>query len=241
MAARGKHQAICDMNCCTPTGYGTIFGAKTVERDARRYRRKGLTGTARWLHQRLITDGVSDRSVLEVGGGIGGLQIELLEAGARFATNVEIVDSYEASARALIDEHGLETRVERRIGDFAQDRDQAPAADIVIMHRVICCYPDADALMGAACARARDRVAITIPRDVWWVRLGFGAMNAWLHLRRIAFRGYVHRPARIILVANRHGFDAVQKQRGLLWESLVLQHHAAERERESAAAGLAAV
>jgi magnesium-protoporphyrin O-methyltransferase len=77
------------MNCCTPTGYRTIFGAKTVQRDARRYRRKGLTGSAGWLRDALSEDGVSERSVLEVGGGIGSLQIELLEAGASHATNVE--------------------------------------------------------------------------------------------------------------------------------------------------------
>jgi len=58
------------MNCCTPTGYRTIFGAKTVQRDARRYRRKGLTGSAGWLRNALSEDGVTERSVLEVGGGI---------------------------------------------------------------------------------------------------------------------------------------------------------------------------
>ena len=89
-----------------------------MERDARRYRRKGLTGSAGWLLQVLDDDGVADRSVLEVGGGIGSLQIELLEAGASHATNVEIIDSYEATARSLIAEHGLEARVERHIADL---------------------------------------------------------------------------------------------------------------------------
>ena len=130
------------MNCCTPTGYRTIFGAKTVQRDARRYRRKGLTGSAGWLRNALSEDGVTERSVLEVGGGIGSLQIELLEAGASHATNVEIIDNYEATARSLMSEHGVDDRVERHIADFAVQPERLPAADIVIMHRVICCYPD---------------------------------------------------------------------------------------------------
>ena len=129
------------MNCCTPTGYRTIFGAKTVERDARRYRRKGLTGSAQWLFDTLNSNGVSDASVLEVGGGIGSLQIELLKAGAAHTANVEIIDSYETTARTLITDHNLDARVERHIGDFAQPPDQAAPADIVIMHRVICCTP----------------------------------------------------------------------------------------------------
>jgi hypothetical protein len=212
------------VSCCTSAGYRTIFGRKVVERDARRYRRKGLTGSAGWILQVLGDDGVADRSVLEVGGGIGGLQIELLEAGASHATNVEIIDSYEATARSLIAEHGLEARVERHIADYAQHPDHAPAADIVIMHRVICCYPDPDTLTAAACAQARDRVAITIPRDTPWVRLGFWGMNAWLRLRRIAFRGYVHPHPQILEVANSHGFHATHHQPGALWESLIHQH-----------------
>jgi SAM-dependent methyltransferase len=228
------------MNCCKPSGYRTIFGTKTVERDARRYRAKGLTGSAAWLLHALAEDGITDRSVLEVGGGIGGLQIELLEAGAGHATNVEIIDSYEATARALIDEHGLEARVERQIADYAQHPDHAPAADIVIMHRVICCYSDPDALIAAACARALDRVAVTIPRETWWLKLGFWGMNVWLRLRRIAFRGYVHPHAQILDVASSHSFHATRQDEGLIWKSLILQHTAAEQERERAQPGVTA-
>jgi predicted RNA methylase len=212
------------MTCCTPDGYRTIFGAKTVERDARRYRRKGLAGSARWLLRALTDEGVDERSVLEVGGGIGSLQIELLEAGASHATNVEIIDSYEAAARTLITEHRLEDRVERRVADYAEQCGQTAAADIVIMHRVICCYPDPEALMAAACSRTRDRVALTIPREAWWVRGGFWGMNAWLRLRRVVFRGYVHPHARILDVATTHGFHIAAHDRGPLWESLILQH-----------------
>jgi magnesium-protoporphyrin O-methyltransferase len=212
------------MNCCTPTGYRTIFGTKTVERDARRYRKKGLSGSAEWLSQALKGGGVNDLSVLEVGGGIGSLQIELLEAGASHATNIEIIDSYETTASSLIADHGLEGRVERQIADYAQHPDRTPAADIVILHRVICCYPDPNALTSAACSRARDRVAVTIPREAPWVRFGFWGMNAWLRLRRIAFRGYVHPHALILEAANAQGFHTTQHDRGLLWESFILKH-----------------
>jgi len=216
------------MNCCTPTGYRTIFGAKTVQREARRYRRKGLTGSAGWLREALTEDGVNESSVLEVGGGIGDLQIELLEAGASHATNVEIIDNYEATAHSLIEEHGMDDRVDRHIADFAEQPNQVPAADIVIMHRVICCYPDPDTLTCAACGRAKDRVAITIPREAPWVKLGFWAMNAWLRLRRIAFRGYVHPHAQILDTAAAQGFHATHHDRGLLWDSFVLQHQSTQ-------------
>ncbi len=211
------------MSCCTPTGYRTIFGAKAAERDARRYRRKGLTASAQWLFDALKADGVSGASVLEVGGGIGDVQIQLLEAGASHAANVEIIETYEATASTLITEHNLGARVERQIGDFAQHSDQTVPADIVIMHRVICCYPDSDALIIAACSHAHGRVAITVPRESWWVKLGFWGMNAWLRLRRVAFRAYVHPLARMVELAESQGYRTTHQQRGGLWESRILK------------------
>ena len=216
-------RALRHVNCCSPAGYRSIFGGKSLQREARRYRREGLTGSAAWLLGALRDDGVTDRSVLEVGGGIGGLQLELLDAGASHVTNVEIIDSYESVARSLITEHRVEDRVERHVADYARCSDQTPPADIVVMHRVICCYPDPDALISAACSRAHDRVAITIPRETWWVRLAFAAMNAWLRLRQIAFRGYIHPERRLLERADSFGFHAARHDHGVVWQSFILQ------------------
>jgi hypothetical protein len=185
------------MTCCTPSGYRTIFGSRAAEREARRYGRKGLSGSARWLAEALERAGVEGRSVLEVGGGVGGLQIELLQAGADRATNVEIIDTYESVAHGLL--------------------------DLVILHRVICCYPDADVLMKAACVHARERVAITIPRESAWIRLGFALMNAWFRLRRIDFRIYVHPLDKMLVVSEGRGFRLAERHRGALWQSFVLR------------------
>jgi SAM-dependent methyltransferase len=211
------------MSCCTPQGYRTVFTTRTAARDARRYRRKGLTGSARWLADQVTAEGVDGRSVLEVGGGVGGLQLELVRAGAACATNVEIADTYEASARELIAEAGLGGRFERVVADFAERPNAAGTADIVVLHRVICCHPDAAGLTEAACAHARDRVAITIPRRTWWMRLGFGAMNGWLRLRRIPFAVYVHPPAQVAGLAHSLGFATAHHTRGVVWESVIFR------------------
>jgi len=211
------------MSCCTPAGYRTIFGSKTAEREARRYRRRGLPGSARWLVHTLTTAGVKGRSVLEVGGGVGGLQIELLEAGADRSTNVEIIDTYERAAEALIAERDLGGRVERRIDDFAAAAAETPPADLVILHRVICCYPDAHVLIDAACGHAHERVAITIPRESAWIRVGLGVMNAWLRMRRIEFRSYVHPREPMLEVAAWRGFRMAERHHGVVWQSFVLE------------------
>jgi hypothetical protein len=210
------------VTCCTPTGYRAVFGARSVERDGRRYARKGLAPSAVWLRDRLAAGGVEGRSVLEIGGGIGDLQIELVEAGAAHATNIELIDTYEQTAGALAAEHGLQGRIDRRIGDFALDAEAAPTADIVVMHRVVCCYPHPDTLVAAACECSSDRVAVTIPRESWWVKLGFATMNAWFRVRRIGFQAYVHPIERMLAVAATHGFRPTGDQRGRMWTSIVL-------------------
>jgi len=218
------------MSCCSPAGYSAMFGPDLAAKDALRYRRKGLTATsARWIRDRLTAGGVEGRTVLEVGGGVGALQIELLEAGAAASTNVELVDSYEQPAAELLAERALGDRVDRQIADFAQEHARVPAADIVVLHRVLCCYPDADLMTSAACDHARERVAITIPRESWWTRGALATLNAWMRLRRIGFRAYVHPPGRIEGVAHRHGFRIDNRSRGVFWESTVLRRGGAER------------
>src|ERR687883_1537871 len=104
--------------CCTPSGYRKIFGERTARRDVRKYRRRGLDRAARRIVGFLTDGGVGGDSVLEVGGGVGTIQLELLKAGAAKATNVELSPEYEPYAAELLDG---DTRVERRIGDFVRD------------------------------------------------------------------------------------------------------------------------
>src|SRR5438094_6060032 len=81
-------------DCCTPRGYRTIFSEKSARSEAKRYRRKGLDRTSRRIADLLGERGVEGRTLLEVGGGIGAIQIELLKAGLTRATNVELTPTY---------------------------------------------------------------------------------------------------------------------------------------------------
>src|SRR5690348_8894770 len=87
-------------------------------------------------------------TVLEIGGGIGEIELELLRSGAERAMNVELSGAYEQEGRALFEQAGLEGRVEWRYGDVATDRELVPPADVVVLNRVVCCYPDMPALVG---------------------------------------------------------------------------------------------
>jgi magnesium-protoporphyrin O-methyltransferase len=199
-------------SCCKPTEYRRFFNRKFARRDLDRYRRRGLVPTERDLVT--LCGNVEGATILEVGGGIGALQLELLDAGAAAATNVELSGGYEDAAAELL----ADRTVDRRIGDFVTE--DVPEHDVVLMHRVVCCYPDVDSLVGAAAARARRTLALTYPQERTWIRAGLNVVNLWLRVRGCGFRTYGHAVQRIDSAATREGLRLERRvRRGLFWES----------------------
>ena len=198
-----------------------MFGARTARRDAKRYRRKGLDDTAGVMVDFLRRRGLEGASVLEIGGGVGALETELLRAGAAQAVNVELSPYYEETARELWRETGV--AAEYQVADVAADGRQVGPADAVVMHRVVCCYPDYEALVGAAAGRARRYLVMSFPRERALVRLGLGVVNTVARLLRWEYRSYVHPVAGILAAAERHGLRTALEHRGLVWQVAALE------------------
>ena len=206
--------------CCRPEGYERLFSARQARLDANRYRKRGLGGTSRGLVE--LAGDVSGETVLEVGGGVGTIELELLAAGADRATNVELSGQYEEEAATLLTERGLTDRVERRVGDFVE----APVDphDVVVMHRVVCCYPDVDRLVGVAAAHTRRRLLLTYPRERPWTRVGIRGINLFMRISGSSFRAFVHPVARMAAAAQREGLRLERRERpGLVWENAVYE------------------
>lgn len=212
--------------CCDLRAYEEEFSEKSARGDAAQYRRKGLDATARRMVDFLVGRGVSGATVLEVGGGVGAIQIELLRAGAARAANVEIVGTYEEAARDLVREHGFEDRVERLVLDFARVGDGVAPADIVVMHRVVCCYPDMERLVRAAAAHAAHSLAMTFPPDRPWWYLFALLYNSWARITSSGFRVYVHDPSAILATASVEGLDVILDRQGFVWQTMILERAA---------------
>ncbi|MEX2102973.1 MAG: methyltransferase [Gaiellaceae bacterium] len=210
------------MDCCSlPRGYDKLFGEKTARRDLKRYRKRGLDETGERLVEFLRGHGIEGLTVLEIGGGIGALEAELLKAGASSAVNAELSPSYEGFARELWREVGVEDRAEYRVGDVTQN--EVPAADAVVMHKVVCCYPDAEALVGAAAERAGRYLVMSFPRERRLTRIGFGGLNLVARLLRWEYRSFIHPVSEIIGAAERRGLKQVEEHRGLIWQVVALE------------------
>src|SRR5215217_9411387 len=105
--------------CCDPRGCNELFGPRFARHLTSRYRKRGLDKTAARMAAYVVGRGVDGASVLEIGGGVGALQLELLAKGASRATNLELVDAYEIDASDLAKTAGMGDRMTRRQLDIA--------------------------------------------------------------------------------------------------------------------------
>jgi magnesium-protoporphyrin O-methyltransferase len=213
-------------DCCSPRGYRQIFSERNARSDARRYRRRGLDEVSGIIVRLARERGVADRTLLEVGGGVGAIEIELLKAGLSRAVSVELTPTYEEEAGALLRDNGLVDRVERRILDFAKAGDGVEPADFVVLNRVLCCYPDMPLLAGAAADHTRKALLLSFPNDRWWTRFAFSAVNVALRVARRQFRVFLHPPASILATAERHGLRRTHDVTGRIWQVVALERGA---------------
>jgi magnesium-protoporphyrin O-methyltransferase len=184
---------------------------------AKRYRRRGLDRTARRMVSFLEERGIDGATVLEIGGGIGEIQIELLKRGAARSTNLELSPAYDDEARALLREAGVEQRAQRLIRDIADGRDGVEPADVVVLHRVVCCYPDYQRLLGAAGEHARRLVVFSYPPRNAISRLVVAAQALLFTVLRKEFRAFAHPPSAMLAVLEERGLRPAFAHRGPVW------------------------
>ena len=206
------------MVCCTGDSAAEAqFNRKRAERDLRRYRRGGADAITRLMLAELRRWPLEGRRLLDVGGGIGVISRELAGSGVASATMVEASPAYLEVARREAGSQYGSSPAQLILGDFAVMADTLPDADVVTLNRVVCCYPDAEALLRQAAGRARQLLAFTYPRDRWYVRTLFALINFWQRLMRKEFRAFIHPPERMTAVLVAAGLVRSTQRETLLW------------------------
>jgi 2-polyprenyl-3-methyl-5-hydroxy-6-metoxy-1,4-benzoquinol methylase len=206
------------MSCCNPRGCDGFFTSRFARRAAKRYREKGIDKTAQRMVAFLEQHGIAGATVLEVGGGVGELQIELLKRGAASSLNLELSPAYDEEAARLLREAGLEGRAERRLYDLAADPDGVEPTDVVVLHRVVCCYPDFERLLEAAADHARRVLVFSYPQRNVVSRFVITAQNLFFRLRRMEFRTFAHPPRRMFAVVEERGLRPAYAHHLFVWQ-----------------------
>src|SRR5439155_3157796 len=130
--------------------------------------------------------------------------------------NLELSPAYDEEARLLLAEAGLEGRVERLLTDIAAEPEAIEPADVVVLNRVVCCYPDYERLLGAVAAHSRRLVVFSYPPRNVVSRLGFAGQNLVFRMLGREFRAFAHPPAAMLAVLEWRGVSRTFAHRPLV-------------------------
>jgi 16S rRNA G966 N2-methylase RsmD len=206
------------MNCCDVNGLNGIFRGRHVEQEKNSFLKHGLNKRQQGFLEQLKLAGLS---VLDIGCGSGALAFEALKQGASQAQLVEVSRAYLRAARDIAERLELQEKSRFYQGDFVK-LELAPA-DLVMLDRVVCCYPSAETLLKKAAAHSRRYLVFTQPRALWFIRLGRVLLNTSMRLLRNPYRFYLHEAATLTAAASASGHELHSKQVFGFWELCVFE------------------
>jgi SAM-dependent methyltransferase len=195
------------------------FTAEKVAKELRQLRRKGPGRTTRDLRDGLASAGLRQGTVLDIGGGLGALSLELLDLGMERAVVVDASSAYLAAASDEAARRGRSASVRFVHGDFLALAGQLAPSTVVTLDRVVCCYPFYGPLLERAVQHAERAVALSYPRDRWYVRRAVWLENAVRRQRGNPFRTFVHSPSKMTQIIERAGFKLASQRRTLSWSA----------------------
>jgi Methyltransferase domain len=206
----------------TTSRMGSFYDEKLAASQLSKYREKGPIASTQTLIDALKAEGVERATLLDIGGGIGAIQHEVLAAGAAHATGVDASAPYLEASREESERRGHGDRVTYRHGDFVELAESIPPVDVVTLDRVINVYPDWERLVEFSAAHAQRLYGLVVPRDTPFVRLVIFAMNLILRLRRKPVRASIRPVDRIERIARDSGLNPhFSRNVGPAWQVVV--------------------
>ena len=203
-------------NCCEITD--NAFSEEEARSELRSYRKRGPMNQTKLILEAIRSLDLKNADLLDIGGGIGAIHHELLQDVAREATHVDAASAYLKEAKEEAARRGHSDRVRFIHADFTDVANELPKADIVTLDRVVCCYPDFRRLLQAAAAHSQCAIALTYPRETWYLRISERVINFFQALRKDPFRMFLHPVAEMDSVLRREGFERVSLRRLFIWE-----------------------
>jgi hypothetical protein len=212
------------MTCCGHCrDAGDFFNERTARRELKRYLRRGPDKPTRLLVEQIQQNSISGKTLLDIGGGIGAIQLELFSNGLKRSVNVDASAAYQSVSKAAAVSRRVADRTEYHYGDFTDLAESLPQAGIVTLDKVVCCYPDAEKLLRTSLQKCTGLLGLVYPRVNAFTKTGFGMVNLWFRVRRSEFRTYLHSPQFVDAMIREDGFRQLSRQTTILWQIVVYE------------------
>lgn len=192
------------------------FTAEKAAKELQVYRKGRLGPTTRLLRDGIADLGLNQGSLLDIGAGVGALTFELFDRGITEAVISDASLAYVTAAREEAVRRGRAESTTIVHGDLLELAGKLPTATLVTLDRVVCCYPSYEPMLEEATRHAGHGLALSYPRDRWFVRAAMWLENA-RRARKSGFRTFVHPPLQLRQVIERAGFELARCSATAFW------------------------
>jgi magnesium-protoporphyrin O-methyltransferase len=207
-------------HCC---GADQLFDLKGAQKEMKKYRKKGPGKSTKTLIETLFSRNTENKTLLDVGGGIGALQWYFLENGGLYTKGVDASRGYLHVAGQYAKEKGWKEQTSFLFGDLVNHAKNLTAYDFVTLDKVICCYPDYEALLTSSLEKCTGTIGVVYPLGGLLPKLLIQFNRLYFYITKNPFRTYIHSPKAIREFINSHGFTMVSKKISFPWHVQVYQ------------------
>ena len=200
-------------HCC---GADLFFDAKTAKKQYKKYLKNGPPKVTKKLIGQLEKNKLGE-SLLDIGGGIGAIQWWFLNHGGKQSFGVDASSGYTELSQKHATKNNFEESAHFILGDFTAKAEELPQVDHVTLDKVICCYPDFEAILNLACAKSKNTLTLSYPMDGFIADFFRGFMVLLMKLRGNPFKPFIHRVASVKALLDKNGFELNEKELSFPW------------------------
>ena len=183
----------------------------------KKFNRRGAGKPTKKLLKLLLDQDVKEKTLLDIGGGIGAIQWSFLKNGGKRTMDVDASNGYIHVAKAHAHENNLTNKADFLMGNFVDNSEEIGVHDFVTLDKVVCCYPDYKTLLGLALEKCDQTVGLVFPLGGPISKVTAMFENLYFFFKKNPFQTYIHSPREIENFIISKGFALAKKKISFPW------------------------
>lgn len=207
--------------CDTCLAVDDFFSGKRARKKYKKYLKSGADQSTKKLIAAIIEKNVEGATLLDIGGGLGAIHHELIEAGVSHAKCADASSDYISISKKEGERRNHSDKLSYHFGNYLDGASEIGNAEIVTLDKVICCFDDMKELVNISSSNATRYYALIFPREKWWTRLLIKFGNTMFPLFGKDFRIYLHPEKEVESIVIGNGFERVFYYNNILWQVIL--------------------